>query len=123
MQTAQPSQKLDLFDVTNLVVGAIVGADIYVVASLGCGYLGPASLVAWIVAGVIAIVIALNFAACATYIPKAGGTYAYAQQAWGDFAGFIVGWGLWIAEVAALAVFPVAFVRYLTFFIPSLTWV
>ncbi len=41
----------------------------------------------------------------------------------GNFTGFLVGWGLWIAEVAALAVMPVAFVRYLTFFIPSLTWI
>ncbi|MGZ4891977.1 MAG: APC family permease, partial [Halobacteriota archaeon] len=45
----------------------------------------------------------------------------YAREVWGDFAGFIVGWALWLAEVAALAVFPVAFVRYLSFFLPSLT--
>jgi basic amino acid/polyamine antiporter, APA family len=121
MQQSSTSKKLSFFDVTNLLVGAIVGADIYVVASLGSQYLGPASLVAWIVAGSIAIIIALNFAECATLVPRVGGAYAYAREVWGDFAGFVVGWALWLAEVAALAVFPVAFVRYLTFFFPSLT--
>ncbi|MGZ4927305.1 MAG: hypothetical protein ACXV76_03315 [Halobacteriota archaeon] len=62
MQPKDTFEKLTFFDVTNLLVGAIVGADIYVVASLGSQYLGPASLVAWIAAGLIAIIIALNFA-------------------------------------------------------------
>ena len=121
MQPKDTFEKLTFFDVTNLLVGAIVGADIYVVASLGSQYLGPASLVAWVAAGLIAIIIALNFAECATLVPRVGGAYAYAREVWGDFAGFIVGWALWLAEVAALAVFPVAFVRYLSFFFPSIT--
>jgi APA family basic amino acid/polyamine antiporter len=121
MTNGQTSKKLNLFDVTNLVIGGTVGADIYIVASLGSAYLGPASLLVWVVAGAIAILIALNFAEAAALVPQVGGSFAYAHQAWGDFAGFLVGWPLWIAEVAALAVMPVAFVRYLTYFVPSLT--
>src|SRR5674476_923934 len=105
MQPKDAFEKLTFFDVTNLLVGAIVGADIYVVGSLGSQYLGPASLVAWLSAGSNAICIALNFAECATLVPNGGGAYAYAREVWGDFAGFIVGWALWLAEVAALAVF------------------
>lgn len=112
--------KLKLFDVTNLVVGAIVGADIYVASSFGAEYLGPSSLLVWIVAGVIAIVIALCFAQCAALLPRVGGPYAYAKEALGSFAGFIVGWSLWLAEWISLAVFPVAFTRYLMFFVPNL---
>lgn len=92
MQQSSTSKKLSFFDVTNLLVGAIVGADIYVVASLGSQDRGPASLVAWIVAGLIAIIIALNFAECATLVPRVGGAYAYAREVWGD--GFVVGWAL-----------------------------
>jgi APA family basic amino acid/polyamine antiporter len=112
--------ELTLFDVTNLVVGAIIGADIYVASSFGAGYLGPASLLVWVIAGVMAAVIALCFAQCARLLPKVGGSYAYAREAWGPFAGFMVGWSLWLAEWISLAVFPVAFTRYLMFFIPSL---
>jgi len=113
---------LTLFDVTNLVVGAIIGADIYVASSFGAGYLGPFSLVVWVVAGIIAVVIALCFAQCAALLPKVGGPYAYTKEAWGPFAGFIVGWSLWLAEWMSLAVFPVAFTRYLMFFTPNLEW-
>jgi len=38
--------QLTLFDTTNLVVGATIGADIYVVSSFGAAYLGPASFLA-----------------------------------------------------------------------------
>jgi len=120
MSKVQFKSELTLFDVTNLVVGSIIGADIYVASAFGAGLLGPFSLVVWVVAGIIAIVIALCFAQCAALLPKVGGPYAYAHAAWGAFAGFIVGWSLWLAEWMSLAVFPVAFTQYLMFFLPSL---
>jgi APA family basic amino acid/polyamine antiporter len=125
MEMSEPKlqAQLTLFDVTNLVVGAIIGADIYVASSFGAGYLGPLSLLVWVVAGIIAIVIALCFAQCAALLPKVGGPYAYTKEAWGHFAGFIVGWSLWLAEWISLAVFPVAFTRYLMFFFPNLEWI
>jgi len=124
MEMSEPKlqSELTFFDVTNLVVGAIIGADIYVASSFGAGYLGPSSLLVWVVAGIIAIVIALCFAQCAAILPKVGGPYAYTKEAWGPFAGFIVGWSLWLAEWVSLAVFPVAFTRYLMFFAPNLEW-
>lgn len=123
MPEPELQSQLTLFDVTNLVVGAIIGADIYVASSFGAGYLGPLSLVVWVTAGVIAVVIALCFAQCAALVPRVGGPYAYTKEAWGPFAGFIVGWSLWLAEWIALAVFPVAFTRYLMFFLPNLEWI
>lgn len=84
MTDASKSQKLDFFDVTNLVIGSIIGADIYIVTALGTGYLGPASLVAWIVGGAIALIIALVFAECAALIPAVGGPYAYPREDMGE---------------------------------------
>ena len=92
-------------------------------SSFGAGFLGPASLIVWVIAGLIAIAIALCFAQCAMLLPKVGGPYAYAKGAWGPFAGFIVGWSLWLAEWISLAVFPIAFTRYLMFFYPNLDFV
>ncbi|MGZ4926314.1 MAG: amino acid transporter, partial [Halobacteriota archaeon] len=62
VKNSASSKKLNLFDVTNLVVGTTIGADIFIVSALASAYLGPASLVVFIVAGVIAILIALSFA-------------------------------------------------------------
>ncbi len=111
---------LHLFDVMNLVIGAIVGADIYIAASFGAAFLGPASLLAWIIAGGMAITIALCFAECSSIIPRVGGPYAYAKEAFGDFWGFLVGWSLIIAEWSGIAVFPLAFVAYLAYFYPHI---
>ncbi len=106
------SGKLNTFDVTSLVVGSIIGADVYVATAIGARLVGPASLLVWVLAGVMAMAIALCFAYCVMMDPKVGGPYAYVKQAFSPFAGFIVGWGLLLAEWFSLAVFPVAFTQY-----------
>lgn len=111
-------KKLSLFDTTNLAIGAIVGADIYVASGITAGMIGPFSIFIWIIGGLLAIILALVFAYSSFYLPKVGGPFAYISTAFDKFYGFIGGWSLWIAEIAALAVFPVAFVTYLQYFIP-----
>lgn len=114
------TRKLNTFDVTNLVVGAIIGADIYIVVGLSANLIGPASLVAWVLAGVMALVIALSFAYCVTLHPIVGGPYAYVKDVSTPFAGFMVGWSLLLAEWFSLAVFPVAFTQYFTYLVPGI---
>jgi amino acid transporter len=95
-------------------------ADIYIAAAFGAGYLGPSSIFAWLIAGLMAITIALCFAECSSLLPRVGGPYAYAKDVFGDFTGFMVGWALLIASWSAIAVFPLAFVAYLLYFYPSM---
>ena len=111
-------RRLSFLDLTAIVIGSIVGADIYVASSLSAGLIGPLSMVAWVVAGLFAIVIALVFAYCSHYVPRVGGPFAFVSKAFDDFWGFMTGWSLWIAEMLALAVFAIMFVSYLQFFIP-----
>src|SRR5881396_3473885 len=114
------SAKLNTFDVTSLVVGSIIGADVYVATAIGARLVGPASLLVWILAGVMASVIALSFAYCVMYLPKVGGPYAYVRAVSGPFVGFLVGWGLLLAEWFSLAVFPVAFTQYFLSLVPGI---
>ncbi len=114
------SSKLSTFDVTSLVVGSIIGADVYVATALGAQLVGPASLLIWVVAGFMAMAIAMCFAYCVMMLPKVGGPYAYVKQAFSPFAGFLVGWGLLLAEWFSLAVFPVAFTQYFVSIIPGI---
>lgn len=117
---AASRQSLSTFDVTNLVVGSIIGADVYVATAIGARLIGPASLIVWVITGVMAGVIALSFAHCVMFVPKAGGPYAYVKEVSGPFGGFMVGWGLLLAEWFSLAVFPVAFAQYFASFLPGL---
>jgi len=117
-QRVSLQRKLNTFDVTSLVVGSIVGADIYIAAAIGARLVGPSSLVIWVIAAVVAAVIALSFAYCATIWPLVGGPYAYVKEVTGPFGGFTIGWTLLLAEWFSLAVFPVAFVQYLDALVP-----
>ncbi len=109
---------LTFFDLTNIVVGSIVGADIYIASALTAGLVGPFSIIVWLIAGLFATTIALIFAYCSYYVPKVGGPFAFVSHAFDDFYGFLTGWSIWIAEILALPVFAIAFTKYLQYFIP-----
>lgn len=110
-------RELSYFDLTNIVIGAIVGSDIYIASAITAGLVGPFSLVVWIVAGIMAMVIALVFAYSSYYVPKVGGPFAFVSTAFDDFYGFLSGWSMWIAEIVALPVFAIVFTNYLQYFI------
>ena len=42
-------------------------------------------------------------------VPATGGPYAYTRMAYGDFAGFLIAWGLWISMWSSLPVIAIAF--------------
>ena len=115
-EAPQLRPRLTFFDLTNITVGSIVGADIYVASAITAGILGPASLVAWVVAGMLAATLALVLASCAGFVPRVGGPYAYVAAAFGPFPGFVAGWAMWAAEVIALPVFAISFTNYLAYF-------
>ncbi len=108
---------LSYFDLTNIVVGAIVGSDIYIASAITAGLLGPFSIVVWVVAGIMATILAMIFAYSAYYVPRVGGSFAFVSTAFDDFYGFMAGWSMWIAEVLSLPVFALTFANYLQYFL------
>ena len=111
-------RELTFFDMTNIVIGSIVGADIYIASALTAGLIGPFSIIVWLIAGLLAMIIAIIFAYCSYYVPKVGGPFAYVSKAFDRFFGFLTGWSMWLAELMGLAVFTIAFVNYLLYFLP-----
>jgi len=110
-------RELTYFDLTSIVIGSIVGADIYIASALTADMLGPSAIIVWFIAGICATIIALVFAYCSYYVPRVGGPFAFVSAAFDDFYGFLTGWSIWIAELLSLSVFAIAFVRYLTYFV------
>ena len=108
---------LSYYDLTNIVIGAIVGSDIYIASAITAGLVGPLSILVWIVAGIMATILALVFAYSSYYVPRVGGSFAFVSAAFDDFYGFLAGWSMWIAELAALPVFALTFTFYLQYFI------
>lgn len=90
---------LSFFDLTNIIIGSIVGADIYIASTITAGLVGSMAIFVWIVAGLFAIVLALVFAYTIYYVPKVGGPFAFVSKAFDPFYGFLTGWSMWIAEM------------------------
>src|SRR3989475_10553074 len=91
-----------------MVVGIMVGSGIFRTPGLVAAQLGRPWLtfVAWTAGGALAFLGALLFAELATRLPRAGGKYVYAREAFGPRAGFVVGWvealGMYAAAIAAV---------------------
>ena len=115
-------KELSSFDLTSIVVGSIIGADIYITPALVAGMMGPAGIFVWIVAGIFAVVIALVFSYTSYYVPRVGGPFAFVSKAFGNFYGFLTGWAMLSAEMMALPVFAIVFTRYLNYFVELELW-
>jgi basic amino acid/polyamine antiporter, APA family len=94
MTEGSPQRVLSLFDTTNLIVGIIVGAGVFVAApEVARGAGSSAGLIAlWAVGGLLSLCGALGYAELATTYPEQGGDYVYLTRAYGRWAGFLFGW-------------------------------
>jgi len=111
-------QRLSQFDLTSIIVGAIVGADIYIASAITAGLVGPFSIVLWVVAGVFATTIAMVFAYCSYYVPRVGGPFAYVSEAFDDFYGFSPAGACGSPNSLHSRSFAIAFANYLQALIP-----
>ncbi len=103
---------------TAIVVGNMVGSGFYLSPSAVAPY-GALAIVAWIVMGLGAGCLGLVFARLARIAPATGGPYAYTRMAYGDFAGFLIGWGYWISIWASLPAIAAAFTGALIALMPG----
>jgi APA family basic amino acid/polyamine antiporter len=91
------------FDGLAIVVGIIIGVGILRTPGLIASYLGSPWLILlmWAVGGIMVMLSTLTLAELSAMFPRAGGKYLYAREAFGDVAGFAVGW----AELAGIRAF------------------
>jgi amino acid transporter len=72
--------------------GSIIGSGWLFGALVATEYAGPAALLAWILASVIIILLALVHAELGGLFPVTGGTSRFPYYAFGSFAGASFGW-------------------------------
>ncbi len=86
-------------------VGGTIGAGILRTPGLVAAQLATAPLVlaAWLIGGLYALLGAICIAELAASLPRAGGWYVYAEEAFGRRAGWLVGWTDWLAHCIGLA--------------------
>lgn len=98
------------------IVNMIVGAGIFVLPGLIAKQLGPAAIIAYLLCSVAVALVFLCFAEAGSRVSRSGGAYAYIEDAFGPFPGFLAsvllwfGWG--ILSNAAVAIALVELLAY-----------
>ena len=104
---------------TAIVIGNMVGSGFYLSPALLAPY-GNLAILAWVIMGAGAVCLGLTFAKLARLVPATGGPYAYTRMAYGDFAGFLMAWALWISMWSSLPVIAIAFAGAVMDLFPSM---
>ena len=108
--------RIDLIAIT---INTIIGAGIFGLPSKVTALIGSYSLLAFIACAVIIAFIVLCFAEVSSRFQTTGGSYLYAQKAFGSVIGFEVGWLYWIVRVTTFAANCNLLIAYLAFFYPG----
>jgi amino acid transporter len=111
---------LTIFDAACLGVNAVVGSGIYLFPGRLARELGPASLVLWVLTGLLCLPLALTFAALGSLEERTGGSFRYAELAFGKGVAFVVGWSAWVTSVLSWAAVASAIPSYVAPFAPVL---
>src|SRR3954469_17889935 len=102
-QTPTLRRALGKWDLTAVGVNQVIGGGIFLMPSLIAAQVGAWSPIAFVVAGLCSLLVALCFAEVASRFENTGGSYLYTRAAFGRFAGFEVGWMQWFARVTSQA--------------------
>ena len=112
------TRALGLMACTALVVGNMIGSGIFLLpASLAA--FGPIALGGWLLTSAGALILAIIFGRLSQLVSKTGGPYAYTEEGYGEFAGFLIAWGYWIALWTGNAGVAVALAGYVGFLVPE----
>jgi APA family basic amino acid/polyamine antiporter len=100
------------WEIVALSVNDVVGSGVYLILPVAAAtLLGPASVWAILAAGFAVLLLVLCFAEAGSLFDAPGGAIVYTRAAFGDFAGFEVGWMTWIARISSIAGLSVFFAR------------
>jgi amino acid transporter len=103
------------------IINTVVGGGIFVLPGLVAVELGAAAIVAYLICSVAVALVFLCFAEIGSRVSRSGGAYAYIEDAFGPFAGFVAAMLFWFGWCALSdAAIAVAMVETMTIAFPLL---
>lgn len=112
--------RVGLWGVVAIGVGGMVGGGIFAVLGLSVQIAAGGAPIAFLVAGLVALLTARSYALLSTSYPSRGGTVTFVNRAFGPglFAGGI-NVLLWLSYIVMLALYAQAFGSYAASFLPA----
>lgn len=118
MSNPNQQPQIGIYIATSLVIGSMIGSGIFLLPS-SMAKIGSISLFGWLFSGIGALLLAIVFSRLSKLVPKTGGPYIYPKEGFGDFIGFLSGWGYWLSILVTNASIAIVFTGYLLVFIPA----
>src|SRR5688572_2158091 len=103
MQEENLVRGISRIDLIAITINTIIGAGIFGLPSKVNALIGSYSLFAFIACALIIGFIVLCFAEVSSRFQTTGGSYLYANEAFGSVVGFEVGWLYWIVRITTFA--------------------
>jgi len=110
------SRSLNLFTITMIGVGGMIGAGIFVLTGIAAGVAGPALVLVFLLNGILTTLTAMAYAELGSAVPGAGGGYLWVKMGFGGVIGFLAGWMSWFAGIVAGSLYGLGFGRFTTEF-------
>lgn len=107
-------KKFGFFSIILLAMNSIIGSGIFLLPGQAYAIVGTSSLFVYLFVTVLVGSIALCFAEAAGLFRSNGGAYIYAKEAFGNMAGFEVGFMKYVVQIIAWATMAVGFVTALS---------
>lgn len=105
-------RQFGLREAITITVGTVIGVGLFTTGGNIVGLMGPAVIIATLVAMLVSIYPALLYAEMGAALPYAGGTYQYAGLGLGRPLGMLAGWNFIISLVAVTGGESLAFAYY-----------
>jgi amino acid transporter len=106
-------RSVGFWGLTFISLGSIIGSGWLLGALTAASAAGPASLISWILAAFMLMVLALIHAELGAAYPVAGGTARFPYFAFGTLAGFTAGWAAYLQAVTIAPIEVEASISYL----------
>ncbi|HVS77421.1 MAG TPA: amino acid permease [Steroidobacteraceae bacterium] len=100
-------------------LGGAIGTGLFLGSGLAVGYAGPAVIVSYALAGLVAMIMVFSLSEMAVVHPTAGSLGTYAEMYLNPWAGFVVRYTYWIAQVIAVGGESVAAGLYMQYWFPA----
>jgi APA family basic amino acid/polyamine antiporter len=100
-EVAVPQRTLNLSQGVLYGIGCGIGASIFILLGPGISLANVGVLMSLALGALLIFFTALNYAELSTSLPIAGGSYNFSKEGLGGFLAFIIGFFLWIANIAA----------------------
>ncbi|TLP39231.1 APC family permease [Arcobacter arenosus] len=114
-------KKIGLFGAVSIGVGGMVGGGIFAVLGEAVSFAKGATVIAFLLAGIVALLTSYSYAKFSVKFPSRGGTVVFVDNAFGhNLLSGSLNLVLWISYLVTISLYSISFASYAQTFFPTL---